>query len=403
MSQKQQQNPLILRYHRLMDVFSKSDDERDFYVNKLEGFIIYLDLSKSQKELDKLTETLEKEKDQFCLVSKFTFYETKKIMEGFINEKVYDIDTKEKLADLIQSRDSKELFLEFLYDHHHELEKWQQYYQERSRVRIIEWLRLHEFDFVFEEDLEMATPLVEKVKRNLFEAKVSKDLATARQALKAKAKTYYSNEALNPRPKRGRPPKQVVKVEVEPQFSLDIYSTVTPTLRPFLYVPDISSASSITFSSKYENQEDFLASLKNSQRSNANEKLEELSKRLASLQDLSMRLAQEGYEADLVNDAGSKDSSVGRAFVPQMEASALEAPVSKKEPTKTTASATKKKSLEVDSKVKEEAKPKKTPKKRIINEKAPKATTVKKRLRTLTKKEDKPKRPPVRRLRKAKD
>ena len=294
------------------------------------------------------------------------------------------------------------MFLEFLYDHHHELEKWQQYYQERSRVRIIEWLRLHEFDFVFEEDLEMTTPLIEKIKRNLFEPKPSKDVITARQVLKAKAKTYYSNEALNPRPKRGRPPKQVVKVEIEPKFSLDIYSTVTSVLRPFLYVPDISSAASITFSSKYETQEDFLASLKSNQRSTANEKLEELSKRLASLQELSTRLAQEGYEADLTKDAVPKDTSIGRAFVPQMEASALETPVAKKEPAKKPVKV-KQKPVVADKKNEEEVKPKKIVKKRVITEKTPKATTGKKRLRTLTKKEEKPKRPPVRRLRKAKD
>ena len=36
--------PLILRYHRLMDAFAKSDDERDFYLDKVEGFIIFVDL-----------------------------------------------------------------------------------------------------------------------------------------------------------------------------------------------------------------------------------------------------------------------------------------------------------------------------------------------------------------------
>ena len=45
------QNPLLLRYHRLMDAFAKSDDERDFYLDKIEGFIVYVDLDKGQKEL----------------------------------------------------------------------------------------------------------------------------------------------------------------------------------------------------------------------------------------------------------------------------------------------------------------------------------------------------------------
>ena len=38
----QAQNPLLLRYHRLMDAFAKSDDERDFYLDKVEEFIVYV-------------------------------------------------------------------------------------------------------------------------------------------------------------------------------------------------------------------------------------------------------------------------------------------------------------------------------------------------------------------------
>ena len=135
------QNPLILRYHRLMDAFAKSDDERDFYLDKVEGFIIYFDQDKSQEELDELGNELMLHKERYCLIPKMTFYETKKFMEGFVNEKVYDIDTKEKLLDIIQSKEARENFLEFIYDHLTELEKWQQYYHERSRIRIIEWLR----------------------------------------------------------------------------------------------------------------------------------------------------------------------------------------------------------------------------------------------------------------------
>src|ERR1700691_128046 len=106
------QNPLLLRYHRLMDAFAKSDDERDFYLDKTEGFIFYVDLDKSQKELDDLEEELKKHAVRYCLIPKMTFYETKKFMEGFVNEKVYDIDTKEKLLDIIQSKEARENFLE---------------------------------------------------------------------------------------------------------------------------------------------------------------------------------------------------------------------------------------------------------------------------------------------------
>jgi hypothetical protein len=297
-------NPLILRYHRLMDAFAKSDDERDFYMDKIEGFLIYADLDKGVEELEVLEKELLVNADRYCLIPKMTFYEAKKFMEGFVHEKVYDIDTKEKLLDLIGAKDSRENFLEFIYDHLTELEKWQIYYQERFRIRIIEWLRQHSVQFVFEEDLDLTKNVVEKVKRSLFETKVSKDIVTARDALAAKARTYYSNEALNPRPKRGRPPKQVAKIELEPQMTVDIYTQVPNACRLFLYIPDITSASSVTFSAKFETEEHLLASLRGSPRLKVDEKLEALSQRLESLRHLSNRLA--GAEKFFGIDKGVK-------------------------------------------------------------------------------------------------
>jgi hypothetical protein len=290
-SYPQAKNPLILRYHRLMDAFAKSDDERDFYLDKVEGFILYVDLDKGIEELESFQKELAENKSRYGQFPKMTFYEVKKFMEGFIHEKVYDIDTKEKLLDLISAKEARENFLEFIYDHLSELEKWQLYYQERSRIRIIEWLRTQEIQFVFEEDLDLTKSLVEKLKRQLFDTKVPKELQTGRDSLIAKAKTYYSNEALNPRPKRGRPPKQVAKVEMEPQVSMDIYTQVPAACRPFLYIPDITSASSVTFSAKFETEEHLLASLRGSPRLKVDEKLEALSQRLESLRHLSSRLA----------------------------------------------------------------------------------------------------------------
>lgn len=274
-----------------MDAFAKSDDERDFYLDRVEGFLLYVDLDKGIEELEALEKELLDHKDRYCLVPKMTFYEVKKFMEGFVHEKVYDIDTKEKLLDLIAAKDFRENFLEFIYDHLAELEKWQLYYQERFRIRIIEWLRQHGIQFVFEEDLDLTKNVIEKLKRCFFETKVSKDISQARDTLAIKAKTYYSNEALNPRPKRGRPPKQVVKVELEPQMTIDIYTQVSPSCRHFLYIPDISSAASVTFSAKFETEEHLLASLRGSPRLKVDERLEALSQRLESLRHLSNRLA----------------------------------------------------------------------------------------------------------------
>lgn len=252
---KTAQNPLILRYYRLMAAFSKADDERDFYLDNIEGFLLYADLEKNQDDLNTFYAEIQSHPERYFLLPKLTFYETKKIMESFVNEKVYDIDTKERLLDIIQSRDSRENFLEFIYEHEAETEKWQQFYQERFRIRIIEWLRQHHFDFVFEEDLDLNKELLAKVKKMLFKTTVPKEVITARGQLRTKAKTYYSNEALNPRPKRGRPPKQVAKIEVETQMSADIYESIPISVRSFLFAPEVNASSIFTFSSKL-NEED---------------------------------------------------------------------------------------------------------------------------------------------------
>ena len=282
------QSPLILRFHRLMDAFSKSDDERDFYLDRVEGFIIFIDLNKNIDDLDKAEQEVQTHKERYCPIPKMTYYETKKFMEGFVHEKVYDIDTKEKIFDIIQSKEAREHFLEFIYDHLTELEKWQQYYHERSRIRIIEWLRQLEIRFVFEEDLDLAKQEIEKVKHHFFDAKVSSDVQAARSVIAAKAKTYYSNEALNPRPKRGRPPKQAAKVELEPQYTFDMYKTVPAAVRPFLYLLDFTGTS-VTFSAKFNTQEQFIASLRGSH-VKVDDDLTRLSERLESLQQLSRRL-----------------------------------------------------------------------------------------------------------------
>lgn len=253
------QNPLILQCARLMEAFAKSNDERDFYLDRVEGFILYADLDKSDVQLHALETELLENPNRYKLIPKLTFYETKKIMEGFVNEKVYDIDTKEKLLDIIQAKEARENFLEFIYDHHSELEKWHLYYQERFRIRIIEWLRLHNFHFVFEEDLDLTKNVIEKLKKNIFVAKAGKDILAARKILDAKAKTYYSNEALNPRPKRGRPPKQAVKVETEPQVTCDIFTAVPQAIQTFLFVPEISSMSKVTFSAKFDSEEETIS------------------------------------------------------------------------------------------------------------------------------------------------
>lgn len=287
------QNPLILRCHRLMEAFAKSDDERDFYLDRVEGFILFADLDKTDEELGRLEKELNTQSDRYAAIPKMTFYETKKIMEGFVNEKVYDIDTKEKLLEIIQSKEARENFLDFIYDQHAELEKWSQYYQERSRIRIIEWLRQNDFEFVFEEDLEFPRDMMEKIKTNLFDTKASKEIVAARKALFAKSKTYYSNEALNPRPKRGRPPKQVAKAEVEPEMAADLYTTVPPSVRAFLFLTEYTPGSHVLFSQKFETEEQLMARKKPSAHAELGINIENYNQKLSAIRDLSHKWVME--------------------------------------------------------------------------------------------------------------
>jgi hypothetical protein len=117
----------------------------------------------------------------------------------------------------------------------------------------------------------------------------------------AKAKTYYSNEALNPRPKRGRPPKQQLKLEIEPHVTSDIYTTVPPTVRAFLYIPDISNAFDVTFSAKFETKDALMASRRLSAAGGMEESMESINAKLATLKELSSRwLEKEGLPASVV-------------------------------------------------------------------------------------------------------
>lgn len=325
------QHPLILRSQRLMEAFSKSDDERDFHLDTREGFILYVDLDESEENLEKLFQELKDNGDRYVEIPKLSFYEQKKIMEGFIHEKVYDIDVKEKLSDIIQGKQARDNFLEYLYDNLSEFEKWQQFYQERSRIRIIEWLRQNKLHFVFEEDLDLGASVIEKVKESFFEEKGSKEVVAARKAIAQKAKSYYSNEALNPRPKRGRPPKQTQKAELEPTFSSDLYLTVPPSVRTFLFIPDLSGAGAASFSTKFESDDDLFSSKKQDSKDDV---LGSLNEKLASLRKISKKWVEEEEEEEDEDedDFDEEESDFDEETLPpkQTKTTTKKAPIKKK-------------------------------------------------------------------------
>ena len=70
-------------------------------------------------------------------------------------------------------------------------------------------------------------------------------------------------------------------------------------VRPFLYTPEMITASAAAFSGKYSTDEELLASFKSGGRAEATEKLEALSQKLETLRQLSHRIREEkrGREA----------------------------------------------------------------------------------------------------------
>jgi hypothetical protein len=71
-----------------------------------------------------------------------------------------------------------------------------------------------------------------------------------------------------------------------------MYTTVPIVCRQFLYLPDITSASNVTFSAKFDTEAQLLANLRGSSRVKVDTKLQALSERLESLRHLSSRLTQ---------------------------------------------------------------------------------------------------------------
>ena len=79
-------------------------------------------------------------------------------------------------------------------------------------------------------------------------------------------------------------------MEIEPQLTMDMYTTVPAPVRLFLYLPEVNSPAAVTFSARYDTEADLLASLRGSSRIKVDAKLEALSQRLESLRHLSTRL-----------------------------------------------------------------------------------------------------------------
>ena len=204
--------PLILRLQHLIEAFTQSDEEHDFYLNLQEGYLIFVNFEKEIGDLELAEETLEKEADHFVLIPKMTYYDDKTFLERFVAEKVFGIHVIDRLIDTIQGKDARANFLAFIYDNAAELDKWNAYYEQKFRIMVIAWLRSLNLHFVFEEDLTLPVNDINKLKQNhLKKERVSSSVNSLRKVVQDQSKKYYLDEALNPRPRRGRPPKHVKK------------------------------------------------------------------------------------------------------------------------------------------------------------------------------------------------
>jgi len=160
--------------------------------------------------------------------------------------------------------------------------------------------QIQEFVFVFEEDL-ICLNVMEKVKQQLFDVKVGKDVAQAREVLNQKPKltTRMKRQSAS---KTRRPPKQQVKIEIEPQLTGDITQLFLRSAA-CSYIFQISALLLQSRSLPDMEQKPNCLQFTWNDTCKVDTKLEALSQRLESLRQLSGRLS--GIE-DIVGERDQK-------------------------------------------------------------------------------------------------
>src|SRR5690606_30556575 len=98
----------------------------------------------------------------------------------------------------------------------------------------------------------------------------------------------------NPRPKRGRPPKQVQKTEIEKEISNDIYTTVPAPLRPFLFTPDVTSSQSATFSTRFETEGELINRKRKGDEEDYQATVDNINRKLMELRSISSKWVDNG-------------------------------------------------------------------------------------------------------------
>ncbi|MCK5787909.1 MAG: hypothetical protein KAH32_02845 [Chlamydiia bacterium] len=234
-------NILTMKATRCIGVFIRSDDDNDFLLDTKTGAFLLLDLKAEDADMDHLQKFLEGEEDRFFLVPKITEYEKRKIFEEFINYKVNDLEVSERISDTLDTLGYESRAIEILQEYPYEYDKWISFFSEKIRIRVVRWLNKTSqsmksgFSYVFEEDLTNYISKEELIsfKENYITNKQS--ISGIVKKLHQMSKLYLEDEIVNPKPRRGRPPKGHNSAVKEALFIPDMYICYDAIIRHFVY------------------------------------------------------------------------------------------------------------------------------------------------------------------------
>lgn len=235
-------NVFIVKNTRLVDVFIKSDEDHDFYFDAETGAIFYVDLTSDEDKLEELYNFLLKFPKRLFLFPKMTEYERRKIVEAFLHGKVNDLDVSEKVSRELDFLGYESKVIDILKEYGTEIEKWTAFFSEKMRVMSIEWLNkvikmndVKPFSYVFEEDIIQYMDRDKIVAFKESMGSKNENISSIREDLIEFSKIYFEHEIIDPKPKRGRPPKGKKNSSSEIIPIPDMYLAYDSVLRGFIY------------------------------------------------------------------------------------------------------------------------------------------------------------------------
>lgn len=237
-------NVLIIKATRCVDALIKSDEDNDFYLDVKTGAFLYVDLHADEDSMKHLESFIEKEDNKtLFLLPKMTEYGKKKIIEEFVHDKVSDLEVSEKLINEIATLGYETRLMEVFREYPTEHDKWNLFFSEKMRSLAVVWLNeiiekvfsVIDLRYVFEEDVSKFLDYEEIVLFKENPEVNTKDIKNIKSRLLEFSKIYKQPEIINPKPKRGRPPKGKKIGVVENVIIPDMYITYDSVIRSFVY------------------------------------------------------------------------------------------------------------------------------------------------------------------------